>query len=678
MASRSSTILIKILGDAKNLTSTLDRAQTRVGKVRTGFQKALAPASMVGGGMVALGKMVAGSASDLNESANAVRVTFGTQAAAVEALSKKAATSVGLSSSEFNGMAVQFSSFANAIGGGGAASVGVLDQMSTRMADFASVMNLDVAEAAEKFQSGLAGETEPLRKFGIDLSAANVEAYAYANGIAAAGKPLTETQKIQARYALLMQQTAKTQGDFKNTSDQAANAQRIAGAQWENASAQLGTALLPAIASVMTAFAGLATWISQNSTLVLTLAAVVGGLVVAVFAVNAASSAWSAVQAINNGLMVLSRSHVATFIGVKALEFAAWVRSAAGAVAHGVAVAASTVAQTAANLATKAWAAGQWLLNAALSANPIGLVVIAIAALVAGLVYAWNNSETFRTIVLNVWAAIKGAVLAVVNWLKTAVPAAFQWIKNAFLNYTPLGLVISHWGQIKTFISGAVKNVLAAIEWIKAIPSKLSAWFGQAKDAAVTKLSSMVEWVKSLPGKIIGALGNVGKMLYDSGASIIQGLIDGIKSMVGRVTGAVGDLLSKARDLLPFSPAKEGPFSGKGWTLYSGRSIPQAFAQGVDDEARRPADAVRRMVARANAAIARAQSAIPQQLVVAPSISPAAALIAASAPSGGVGAQPAPTRTVHYNVGVIPDPSDLLRALRAHEATDRALNPAYI
>ena len=629
MASRSSIIKIKILSDTKGFSSGLDQAQTRLGKVKAGFQSALGPATAIGGGLAALGKLVSGSASDLNESANAVRVTFGAQAAAVEALSRKAATSVGLSSSEFNGMAVQFSAFTDAIGGGGAASVGVLDEMSTRMADFASVMNLDVAEAAEKFQSGLAGETEPLRKFGIDLSAAKVEAYAYSNGIASAGKPLTETQKIQARYALLMQQTAKTQGDFKNTTDQAANAQRIANAQWENARAKLGTALLPAIAAVTGVLAGLATWIGENSNLVLTLAAVIGGLVVVVWAVNAATAAWAAVQGI-------------------------------------VAV------------ATKVWAAGQWLLNAALSANPIGLVVIAIAALVAGLIYAWNNSETFRTIVLNVWAAIKGAVLAVVNWLKTAVPAAFQWIKNAFLNYTPLGLVISHWGQIKTFISGAVKNVMAAIEWIKAIPSKLSAWFGQAKDAAVAKLSSMVEWVKSLPGKIISALGNVGKMLYNSGASIIQGLIDGIKSMVGRVTGAVGDLLSKARDLLPFSPAKEGPFSGKGWTLYSGRSIPQAFAQGVDDEARRPADAVRRMVARANAAIARAQSAIPQQLVVAPSISPAAALIAASAPSGGVGAQPAPTRTVHYNVGVIPDPSDLLRALRAHEATDRALNPAYI
>jgi len=217
---------------------------------------------------------------------------------------------------------------------------------------------------------------------------------------------------------------------------------------------------------------------------------------------------------------------------------------------------------------------------------------------------------------------------------------------------------------------------MAAIEWIKAIPSKLSAWFGQAKDAAVAKLSSMVEWVKSLPGKIISALGNVGKMLYNSGASIIQGLIDGIKSMVGRVTGAVGDLLSKARDLLPFSPAKEGPFSGKGWTLYSGRSIPQAFAQGVDDEARRPADAMRRMVLRANSAFALARPQFSAPSVSPTPIAPAGVLVAAS-PNVSGKPQPAP-REVNYNIGVIPDPSDLLRALRAHEATDRALNPAYI
>ena len=73
-------------------------------------------------------------------------------------------------------------------------------------------MNLDVNQAAELFQSGLAGETEPLRKFGIDLSAAAVEASAYANGIAKAGKPLTEQQKVQARYALLMKTDRQDSG----------------------------------------------------------------------------------------------------------------------------------------------------------------------------------------------------------------------------------------------------------------------------------------------------------------------------------------------------------------------------------------------------------------------------------------------------------------------------------
>jgi phage-related protein len=72
-------------------------------------------------------------------------------------------------------------------------------------------------------------------------------------------------------------------------------------------------------------------------------------------------------------------------------------------------------------------------------------------------------------------------------------------------------------------------------------------------------------------------------MLFRAGSSIIQGLVDGIKAKIGAVTNAVGGVLSAARNLLPFSPAKEGPFSGKGWSLYSGRSISEALAQGIED-----------------------------------------------------------------------------------------------
>lgn len=185
-------------------------------------------------------------ASDLAESQNAVRVSFGDASDAVAALGETAATRLGLSQSKFNGFATQFSAFASTVAGDGGDVAGVIDQITSRGADFASVFNLEVADALSLFQSGLAGETEPLRRYGIDMSAAAVEAFALANGIGDGTSALTEQQKVQARYGLLLQQTSKTQGDFANTSDQYANSQRILSARLEDAQAKLGEALLPA------------------------------------------------------------------------------------------------------------------------------------------------------------------------------------------------------------------------------------------------------------------------------------------------------------------------------------------------------------------------------------------------------------------------------------------------
>jgi hypothetical protein len=62
---------------------------------------------------------------------------------------------------------------------------------------------------------------------------------------------------------------------------------------------------------------------------------------------------------------------------------------------------------------------------------------------------------------------------------------------------------------------------------------------------------------------------------------LISGFISGILSKVGEVASAASSVVSRARDFFPFSPAKEGPFSGKGWTLYSGQSIGDAMAAGI-------------------------------------------------------------------------------------------------
>lgn len=183
--------------------------------------------------------------SDLNESLNAVEVTFGDAAEGIKDLGEGAAQNLGLSNSEFNNFAVQMSAFAEEIAGDGGDVVGVIDDLSTRVSDFASVMNLDVADAATKFQAGLAGETEPLRKFGIDVSAAKTEMFALSEGIIEAGEEMTEGQKIQARFGTIMEQTSEVQGDFANTAEDYANAQRIANAEMENAEARAGEALVP-------------------------------------------------------------------------------------------------------------------------------------------------------------------------------------------------------------------------------------------------------------------------------------------------------------------------------------------------------------------------------------------------------------------------------------------------
>jgi len=192
------------------------------------------------------------AASNLGESLNAVNVAYGKNAKNILALGKNAATSIGLSTSEFNSLAVGFSSFTEKIAGDGGDVVGTFKKLSERGADFASVFNLSggVNEALEKFRSGLAGETEPLRKYGIDMSAAAVETFALSTGLIKSKKELTENVKIQARYGLLMQQTSKTQGDFANTSDSLANRQRIVGATIEDLKAKFGNLLLPVMEKV--------------------------------------------------------------------------------------------------------------------------------------------------------------------------------------------------------------------------------------------------------------------------------------------------------------------------------------------------------------------------------------------------------------------------------------------
>lgn len=250
---------VEILGEYKNLTKATKGAQDTIGNLGKKFATVGKNIAKIAGGIgLGLGAAVASqirpaieAASDLGESINAVNVAFGDAAEGVLELGENAARGLGLSKTELFGISVQFSAFAKNIAGEGGNVIEVVDQISKRGADFASVFNLEVSEALEKFQSGLAGETEPLRKFGIDLSAASVQAYAMANGIGDGTGQLTEQEKVLARYGSLMEQTDMVTGDFVNTSDGLANQQRILKATFTDLQAEIGEKMLPVMNDMM-------------------------------------------------------------------------------------------------------------------------------------------------------------------------------------------------------------------------------------------------------------------------------------------------------------------------------------------------------------------------------------------------------------------------------------------
>lgn len=159
--------------------------------------------------------------------------------------------------------------------------------------------------------------------------------------------------------------------------------------------------------------------------------------------------------------------------GKKAYEGAKNVVAAHGAsvVAKGKDIAASAAHKAATVLSTAATGiqtAAQWALNAAMSANPIMLVVIGIGLLVAAFIVAWKHSETFREIVTGAFDAIKGAAEWAFNWVKDNWPLLLAIITG------PIGLavlaVVKNWDTIKNAAGAAVDGVVG---FFTGIPERL-------------------------------------------------------------------------------------------------------------------------------------------------------------------------------------------------------------
>jgi cell wall-associated NlpC family hydrolase len=206
-------------------------------------------------GAIAGIKYVVDAASDLSEQVNKASVVFRGNEQKVLQWSRSTASSFGISRRAALEATGTFGNMLVPMGLGR----DLAGEMSIKMvelgADMASFNNASPEETLQALRSGLAGETEPLRRFGVFLNEARIKQEALNLGLYDGTGALDAAAKAQATYAVILKDTKDTQGDFGRTSDSLANAQRRATAAFEDAAAELGESLVPALAELVSGLA---------------------------------------------------------------------------------------------------------------------------------------------------------------------------------------------------------------------------------------------------------------------------------------------------------------------------------------------------------------------------------------------------------------------------------------
>lgn len=285
-----SSAILSVILEGKNKTSQavneakggLEGLRTAVGNFgRDAMGLGLKVSAGITTPLALMGLKAVSAASDLQESMSKVGIVFGENAAQVTAWSTTATTAFGMTQQQALESAGTFGNLFSAMGIGQDASTDMSMGLVQLASDLASFNNIDPTEALEKLRAGLVGEAEPLRTLGVNLTAAATEARAMAMGLAASTDELTPAMLAQARYALIMEQTALAQGDFARTSEGLANQTRIVKAQLGDLAAQIGTALLPFVTQAVQFISGLVTKFMEMDAPVRNAILVIAGLAAA-------------------------------------------------------------------------------------------------------------------------------------------------------------------------------------------------------------------------------------------------------------------------------------------------------------------------------------------------------------------------------------------------------------
>lgn len=251
---------------------------------------------------------------------------------------------------------------------------------------------------------------------------------------------------------------------------------------------------------------------------------------------------------------------------------------------------------------TKAFA----FLNTTMLANPITLIIAAIAALVAAFIYLWNNCEGFRNFWINLWNKIKAAASAAGEGIKKAIAAVRDFItqfakkvKSAF-NSIKTFVTVTVPGFFSNMKDKAVKAVTTlynnVVNWFKKLPSSIQTWLSNAISKVASWGTDMANKAKSGMKNVISAVTNTLKDLPSKvlsiGKDLVSGLWNGITDKLSwlksKISGFASSVLDSMRNLFgTHSPSRE--------TAWIGEMLDEGLAEGMLDHINEPVKAMQRV-----------------------------------------------------------------------------------
>ncbi|WP_085833839.1 phage tail protein [Clostridium merdae] len=452
-------------------------------------------------------------AKDFIESAAGVKAeksqfeqTFGDMGSSAEAAVHRVATASGILDTRLNSTASSIYAFARSSGGSATDSMGLMEEALQAAADSAAYYDKSLEDTSDTLMSFLKGNFANDAALGVSAT----ETTRNAKATELFGKKYSDLSEIQKQQTLLKmvtdsQKLSGAMGQASREADGWENVQGNLNETWRQFQAKVGTPLLENLIPIIQELtAGFQDWMKSIDVEKL------GDMV---------SSFFTFVKD--------NASYIVSGIAGIGAAFATWNTIQ---LANGL-ISSATKSFTKFKLAQDGATISQWLLNTAMNANPIGIVIAAIAALTAGFVVLWNTNEGFRNAVIGIWENIKvvigGVVTSIINFFTISIPEAFNSFMG-FMSSVPdwwagvwdsvAQFFTDTWNEIISFITEKIPEIIGnIINWFDELPTNIGLSLGATVAGVLNFGASVWTWVTTeLP-------------------KIIQGIVDWFAQLPGRI-----------------------------------------------------------------------------------------------------------------------------------------------